>query len=297
MRYSNKYNIDETIAKAITSNVFYDEHDSDISISQLVQPPQKIALEREYDGDIVVDVSDCLWMLLGSAIHYVLEKVDNNRDTLKEQRLHTVVNGWKVSGKFDQLGLDKNHTLTDFKSTSVWSFIFRNKPEWEAQLNLYAELLRRNNYRVDRLAISAILVDMNKSKARNPSLPDLPFVRVPVALWAPSIAADFLEERVALHQAAREGHYLPCTPEERWEQPTKWAVMKPRRKSALRVWDDEDKAKLFAHGNQGSYIQVRPGKSTRCADGYCNAAPFCNQWTAIRPDIDIEGGEDSDNLG
>jgi hypothetical protein len=288
MRYTNKHGIDETIAQAITSNVFYDEHDADVSVSQLTQPPRKVALERAHSDDIEIDVSSGLWSLLGSAVHAVLERADNEQ-VLREGRLYTEINGWKVSGRFDELGLDDNHTLTDFKVTSVWSFVLGDKPEWEAQLNLYAELLRRNGHRVDRLAVSAILRDWSISKSHGSNYPKVPFIRVSVALWAPDIASDFLIERVLLHQTARDGNYIDCTPEERWEQPTRWAVMKRGRKSALRVWDDEDKAKLFAHSNPTSYIQVRPGKSTRCADGYCNAAPFCSQWAGIKL---LEGGEE-----
>ena len=155
MRYTNGHGGDPAVANAITTNAFYDKHAADISISQLVKRPRAAALELLHDDEIVVDVSEELWMLLGSAVHAVIAADDKGASQLKEERLFMEVEGWKISGKPDVLSLDG--VLTDYKVTSVWSFTFIDKPEWETQLNFYAELLRSTGYAVVDLRMLASL--------------------------------------------------------------------------------------------------------------------------------------------
>ena len=73
----------------------------------------------------------------------------------------------------------------------------------------------------------------------------------------------------------------PCTSEERWEKPTKFAVMKEGRKSAVRVLEtQEDAEKLAGELGKNHSVQIRPGESTRCAE-YCSAADYCNYYKTL----------------
>lgn len=77
---TNRFNLPDTIVRAVE----YDNHKvaGDISVTQLISPPQMRMLRREAD-QIVEDVSDKLWALLGTALHAVLE-----RSAVAQQEVH-----------------------------------------------------------------------------------------------------------------------------------------------------------------------------------------------------------------
>jgi hypothetical protein len=68
----------------------------------------------------------------------------------------------------------------------------------------------------------------------------------------------------------------PCAPEERWERPPKFAVMKSGAKRAARLFDRQDDAKLFAEAKgEGHRVEHRKGESVKCSS-YCLCKRFCN---------------------
>ena len=73
----------------------------------------------------------------------------------------------------------------------------------------------------------------------------------------------------------------PCTPEERWSTPTKWAVMKEGRKTAVKVCATEEEAQSFIDDLEKDKdkhtIEVRPGIDKKCED-YCPCASFCSYY-------------------
>ena len=87
---------------------------------------------------------------------------------------------------------------------------------------------------------------------------------------------DCFRERVRLHQAASGGYVPGCSPEERCERPTTYAVMRRGLKSALRVFDNVEQARELAGGESDRHVEVRPGRAIRC-EGYCPVAKFCPQ--------------------
>lgn len=142
-------------------------------------------------------------------------------------------------------------------------------------MNLYAELLRRANHPVKRLELVAIYRDWSKMRAQDSSYPQSQVCVFEVPLWPESEAARFLEERVRLHKEAEEGNFIECTAEERWERPTKYALMRRGRKSALKLYDSYEEAQA-AVVQSDQYVVTRPGSSIRC-DAYCAVSAFCPQ--------------------
>jgi len=68
----------------------------------------------------------------------------------------------------------------------------------------------------------------------------------------------------------------PCTPEERWDSPSKYAVMKNGVKRAVRLFDIQEEAdQLATSKGAGHYVEVRKGESRRCRS-YCLCRQFCN---------------------
>lgn len=271
MNYTNAHNIDPAIVQAVLNDPY--ESGGDISVTGLCKPPQMVALEQLHRDEVTEDVADRLWALLGQTVHVVLDRAAPD-NTLSEERLETEVMDWTVTGRPDLWR--EPAEVVDYKVTSVWSFLLGEKPDWTMQLNLYAALYRRHGFPVTKLTIAAILRDWTKSRIHDQGYPQIPFMSVNVPLWAPDVAEQVLLERVLLHQAARDGRYVPCTDTERWAKPDRYAVMKQGRKSALRVLDTEADASSWMQRNGGEYIDLRPGENTRC-ESYCSVMPWCEQ--------------------
>ena len=280
MKFTNKYNLPQPLYDALIYDDY--EHGGDISVTGLIKPVRQYQLEKRHADEIVVDASDMLWSLLGKIGHRILENVSVPTG-FKEERLYLNINGWKVAAKPD-LWIEP-HNLEDYKYTTVWSWIYGLKPEWEQQLNMYTPFYTiEAGFPVEALKINAIFRDHMKSKQKiDPKYP-APVMVMDVPLWTPEKQWMALDERVSLHQIYEtkpDNDLLQCSPEERWEQPTKWAVMKRKRKKALRVFDNEMDAISYDAMNPDNYVVKRPGTSRRCED-YCFARPFCNQWKEIQ---------------
>jgi hypothetical protein len=240
MKYTNNHNLPEPLCRAIMRDTY--RKAGHISVTALAKPPQMAYLERQHEDEIEVDVSEEIWMLLGTSVHAILERAGMD-NALMEERLRVKCKGWTVAGKPDLYEADG--TLTDFKVTSVYSFLLGDKPDWEAQLNCYALLLRVNGFEVKRLQILAILRDWTKSRAlAQADYPKAQALGKPIPLWPHERTRAYMEERVKLHQDGIRGVFPECTEDERWHKDDKWAVRKKGNKRALRVlpseWDAEN---------------------------------------------------------
>lgn len=273
---TNKMQLPEPIVRAI-SNDSYTKSGADFSCTELLQPPQIARLRNEHAGEIQEDASERIWSLLGSAVHSVIERaaVDNN-DVLSETTLITTLNDKTIKGAFDSLTISKSE-LNDYKVTTVWKLIGGGCPvEWEQQVNIYRWMLHREkNIDVKQAAVIAILRDWSiREAARRPDYPQAQAVRIEVPLWPLEVTETFVSNRLAMHTAAE---VQPCSDADIWAKPSKWAVMKKGRASAVKLFDDQRLAEEFAGSLSGHTVEYRPGQATRC-ESYCPVAEFCQQW-------------------
>jgi len=285
MRLTNRLNLPDSIVSAVANDA-YSKGGADISVTGLLKPPRVAALEREHGSELEEDVSSRIWSLLGQVIHGILERAD--KTGIAEQRLSLDLEGWKVSGQIDRY---ENGLVQDYKVTSVHKLLQGNCEEWTAQLNLYAALLRHHCHSVRELQVIAILRDWSKSEARrNPEYPQAQVVTIPLPLWDPEKALEFMRNRVKLHQEARVS--LPeCSTEERWARPDVYAVMKNGKKRAVKLFASEHEALDFACSGKDLSVVKRPGLSVRCAD-FCSVLPFCEQGQKIIKTPKQEEGEE-----
>uniref|UniRef100_A0A6M3XTS2 Putative PD-(D/E)XK nuclease superfamily protein n=2 Tax=viral metagenome TaxID=1070528 RepID=A0A6M3XTS2_9ZZZZ len=294
MNYTNTHNLPDPLVQALIRDD-YDAGGADISVTALVGPPRIRQLRLWHAGEIVVDVADNLWLLLGTMGHLAIQHAAV-KDGLSEERLYMRRDGCLISGKPD---LWLNNGLTDWKFTSVWAVLLGLKADWEAQLNVYRPLYLEAGFPVDTLNIWAILRDWKRGDyRRDPKrYPPVPFQVVPVPIWSDDKLDKYLSERVAAHQAANnlpDNELPPCTPEERWARSNTWAVMREGRKTAVRVKNSQDEAEAVMKEKNKKpkakkhHVVFRPGASVRCEEGFCEVAPFCNQYQ------EMKGGENAD---
>lgn len=278
MKYTNKQNLPAPLVKAIIDDDYDRGEDADYTITELIDPPRKRFLQKKYDAEIVVDVSDEIFRLLGKAVHNILE-----RGGVPERRFAMTILGKTITGKPDRL--TKEGLIQDWKVTTVYKFKDGEIPfELEAQLNGYAELMRQNGKKITAVEGVPIFRDWSKRKAqreRDAGYPQSQCLMARAPVWDPKDAIAFLEERVRLHEAAKIK--LPdCTSEERWARPDIFAVMKKGRKSSLKNFENREAAEEFIKVKAIPLsIEHRPGESIRCQD-YCSAAAFCEQWKKIQ---------------
>lgn len=286
MIVTNRKNLPQALVAAC-SNDPYDPGTADISITRLLAPPRQVALMKQHAHELTEDVADRIWALRSQGIHAVLERAAGANE-IAEVRWERQCLNWRVSGKLDLVSL-ADGCLTDWKDTSVWSIKdaldpkTEGKKEWEQQVNLLAYFGLHHGYTVKSVQVVAFGRDWRKNEKLRfgEDYPDAEVTVIPLPLWDQPKAQRFLEDRVSLHQQSRlsvEKNYplMECTPEERWEQPTIYAVHKGTNRTAVRLYGTEAEAQRHVRSQPGLAVQVRPGKSPRCAQ-YCSALPWCEQ--------------------
>ena len=154
--------------------------------------------------------------------------------------------------------------------------------DWYKQGMTYAWLLTQNGLDVRRCRFIALLKDHSMTKAET----DSGYPQSPVFVYEFEVTHEELEQagaritaKVKDIEAAEllgDDDIAPCTPEERWADGDKWAVMKNGRKTAVRVFDTEIDAENCA-GELGNshYVEHRPAVSRKCGK-YCLCKDFCS---------------------
>lgn len=264
---TNKHGLPEAFVEAIRRDPY--RGGGDISVTKLLDAPQRRLLWAKHHKEIEEDASDRVWSLLGQGVHSILERGETD-ETMTEKRIYAEVEGWVLSGQFDRLHMP-SATLSDYKVTTTYKS--DGSDGWIQQLNILRWLCAQNGLDVERLEIVAIFRDWRKADAdRDETYPQAPVKIIPVPVWTLEEAEDYIRERIRLHQAVSKGQHLPCSEEERWYSGTKYAIQKPNAKRALKVLEEEP-----AEIPDGYVVVKRPGVYRRCAS-YCDVAPFCVQW-------------------
>jgi hypothetical protein len=274
MKFTNKSGLSPHIANVLRAAYEADSYDGPkgdhvITVTQLCSPAQKLNLERLHASELEMDVIDTVPALLGQALHHILERAGPAAPThVPERRLATVHDGWTISGKSDLYETD-DKTIYDYKNSSVWTYVF-GKVEWIQQLNIYRWISERNGHPVKGLGVVLFCGDWRRGEAKRSADYPARVVNIPIPMWTMDETQFFIDKRLRLHRDALAGKDVPCSDEERWAKPTKWAVMKPGRKTALSVHDSPPPVP------PGTTVEMRPGESVRCSS-YCQARPWCLQ--------------------
>lgn len=295
MKITNRFGVPETLVRFLERDT-YSRGASRISASQLIDSPRVGLLRARHDSTIEVDVTDQLWLLIGKALHHVIEHGAPQQGVTTEQRLFGKVDGWTISGQMDlqEIGMTPQVQgekitptvkIVDWKFTGVWS-VMNGKMEWERQLNVYAWLAELNGKTPVELEVCAFLRDWNRHNTDREGYPQAAMARVPIKLWSWKERDEYVKNRVRLHQEAAIGDEMgdeppPCSDEERWIRESKWIVKKPGVEKVSRVFDTRREAEEWVSTkNYPLVIEERQSEPTRCKDNWCQVARHCSQWMA-----------------
>lgn len=258
------------------------------SVTTLADSPRYKLLQKRHDKEITVDVSEAIFQLLGSAVHYILE-MSAEPNVITEQRITVPILGKEISMKADRIEpIPDTHPLQywgkDYKITKVWAWKHGAKETQIAQANFYRYgYTKAMNLNITKWSLEMLLRDWSKLEAEvkhTDGYPGSEVEPIAVPLWSLDYCYETLCNRVKLYKQCEELHdddLPPCSEIERWARPEKWAVKKQDGVKALRVYSTETQAKDDASKRgYACNIEHRPCQNVRC-DSYCNARPFCNQ--------------------
>jgi hypothetical protein len=281
MKITNKLNLPEGFVKAVST----EKHNAPgcLSATTLIQGVKQIILMDRHWDSLEEDVSDRIWAIFGSAVHLILQS--EGKYNFTEQTMSYKAGDITVTGQIDSYNM-KDGLIDDYKTASVVKIKFGDYTDWYLQGMIYAWLLTKNKFTVNKCRFIALLKDHSKTDAlRERDYPDDPvyvyeFPVTPQALFKIGI---FIKNKVAEYKrciSLPDNEIPPCTPEERWERPPKYAVMKNGLKRAVRLFDRREDADLLAETKgESHYVEYRCGESVRCRS-YCLCKKFCNFYHA-----------------
>jgi hypothetical protein len=284
MTITNKLNLPAGLVKAVST----ERHNAALCLSAttLLQGMKQIILTERHWDELEDDVSDRIWAIWGTAVHSLLEQEGETDFT--EQEMSYKVGDITVTGRIDNYDM-QNGVICDYKTASVWKVKLGDFGDWYRQGMIYAWLLSKNGFTVNTCRFIALLKDHSKTEAaREYQYPKNPvyvyeFPVTPKGLFE---IGGFIRSKVNEYEKYREAaddDIPPCLSEERWDKPTKYAVMKQGRKTAVRLHDAEEAAEEMARElGSGHYVEKRPGESTKC-QSFCTCCRFCHYYRSSVP--------------
>ncbi len=290
MKIKNKLNLPQPLVDAVTRE--YTPTPNRYSVTTLLKGTKEIILSRRYGGEIEKDVSEMIWLILGNAVHGILENANEAEDELKETFIEYTFKdlGMTISGKQD-LYSESSKTITDYKTASVNKVLFNDWDDYRKQTLMYCYIFRKLGFDAENGQIVAILKDWATTKAKREH--DYPKLPIHIEKWHFTEQEfedieNFIKDKL-MDIKAKENlpdNLIPeCTPEERWHKDDTYAVMKKGNKRAVRVFNNIDDAKAFideklnADQKEGLKLSIekRNGEDVKCCN-YCDYCKYCSYY-------------------
>ena len=320
--YTNKNNIELPLAVFLMYDKYqYDERPNALSATGLLKPLRQLILMKQNPTEAkTIDISDLVASRMGNAIHKGCEDAWNDKETIEkaltlfgmsnegigelkinptrvdnnetaayvEQRAEKELPDFTdifgkpfiITGQYD---LVLNGKLHDFKSTSVWAYIFEsNVANYIKQGSIY-RWLSPDKITCNYIHIHYIFTDWSQAKAREKpkDYPQFKAISTAYPLWDFDETENWVKNKVKsyLDLIDTPQEDLPeCTDEELWATQTTYKYYKdPTKQSrATRNFDtmDEALARKFADGDVGIIKEV-PGDVKACR--YCPVIGICTQ--------------------
>ena len=279
MKVTNELNLPQALVDAVT----LEKHNADgeLSATTLIKGVKEILLTDRHWDEITVDVKDSIWALWGTTTHKLLEK--EYEGTFTEEKFEEMVGKYKVTGRVDCYDM-ANETLYDYKTTSAWKVVFKNFTDWYMQGMIYSWLLSLKGLKVKKCKFVALLRDWSETESlRKEDYPSSPVYTYEFDVTDADLkdVETFVRNKVSnveKYLETADDDIPECDSEERWAEPTKWAVMKEGRKTAVKVFEIESEANEYAKEcGDKHYVETRPGKDKKC-ERYCPARDFCKYY-------------------
>lgn len=318
MNYTNTTNIALPLAVFLASDD-YDYHPNTISATSLMKSTRQYVLsKRVKPSEAFIDISSLVASSLGTAIHASIEKawlspnlpslltrlghpksvtqnivINPTEEQLNENplaipvymeiRTFKKIAGHTVSGMFDFVGDGK---VNDFKSTSVYTWIYQSKVEdYTTQMSIY-RLLNPEIITKDTAVVHYIFTDWSRVSAqRTKGYPPSRILTQEIPLWSTDKTEKYIKGKlhaIDKYIDAPESEIPLCTSKELWRKEDSWKYYanpaKMGRATKNFTSSAEASKKFVADGSKGVIVHV-PGKVMAC--NYCPAFSVCKQKDAL----------------
>ena len=302
MIITNKTGLPDMLQRAVSKEYTY--RDKRYSITSLLEPSRIIALKRRYNNQIKQDITDCIFMLLGTKTHFELENIELKENEFVEDHLeYTFENGYTLSGIIDHYD---DEYLDDYKTCKAFALIYKSDYEkWKKQLQMGAYLAYKKDGKWRKKGrIIALIKDWNRLESQTKSgYPKFACQVVKFNLGTPEqvekMILKLFDNVIKLEQMTDDELPL-CTADERYNKGTTWAVKKKKNKRASKVHCSEEEAKKHLENLEKDYpgqyeIEKREGENTRC-EFYCSVNRFCDFWRKHYGENYMKGEEECINV-
>ena len=313
-KYTNKNNVSLALAVFLMYDDYeYNERSNSISATGLIKPLRQLVLSKQNPALLkTVDIADLVSTRMGSAIHKGCEDawtdLDNVSNALRvlgasedaisrikinpettntgetpvyvEQRVEKEIDDFVISGKYD---LILDGTLNDYKSTSVWSYIYdSNADNYIKQGSIY-KWLSPDKITDSYMNINYIFTDWSavKAKADAKSYPQQRVLTKKYPLWSREETQNWIQNKLAqykLHSNTPQEGLLECTDEELWATEETFKYYKNPNKLDRSTKNfktmNEALVRKSADGDVG-IIKTVPGEVKACR--YCPVVGVCTQ--------------------
>lgn len=270
MKITNNYNLPKALVDAVTK---HEHRKGNFSVTQLLKGSTEIALEMMYADKLEMDVADCFNMILGTAVHRVLEEQEQDFILNEHYMEQPIFAGFTVSGTADVIDTI-NREISDYKTCSAWKILFKDFDDWREQLKAYLYLWYMETKELYHDAsIVAVIKDFSQTDAQiKDGYPQKPIVKIPFKFTDAEIfgVAERWEEKIVeVLQKLASQDWGECSETERWTRPATYAMMKEGRKTAVKLFAIESECREAVEASgKGYFMEYRKGEDTKC-DKYC----------------------------
>ena len=311
LEYTNKHNVSLALAVFLMYDKYdYDSRLNSVSATGMIRPLRQLVLSQQNKKLMkTVDISDLVASRMGSAIHDGCEEAwtstENVAKALKvlggsaenvkinpsvveegdipvyvEQRAEREIDGMIITGKYD---LVMDGTLNDYKSTSVWTYIYdSNSWNYTVQGSIY-KWLNPDKITSDYININYIFTDWSAAKARQDpkGYPQLRVLTKKYPLWGNQETEHWIQNKLAALTNlinASQADLPKCTDKELWASETvhKYYKNPANTTRATKNFTDINSAmsRKTNDGDVGIVVTV-PGEVKACR--YCPVVEICTQ--------------------
>jgi hypothetical protein len=314
--YENKDNISLSLAVWLAHmNKRYDfkKGPNRISVTTLIKPLKQLILaDRVPIEDTTIDLSNLIASSVGSAIHDSAENawksphrtmidlgysndivrkvvINPNKNELTsdmipiylEGRAEKEIEGWTVSGKYDLIG---QGILEDYKTTSVYTFIFQSKfKDFQLQGSIY-RWLNLDKVTEDYMYINYVFTDWSKRDSiiqAKRGYPQSRLLQQQIPLLSIDITEKYIINKIKAlkkYHSLSESEIPECTKEELWQKDSVFKYYKNPNKTARAsksslIYDEVYSA--FLKDGEVGLIKEIPAKVKACE--HCAGSPVCKQ--------------------
>ena len=316
--YTNNNNISLPLAVFLMYDDYnYDERSNAISATGLIRPIRQLVLAQQNPTEAkTVEISELVASRMGNAIHKGCEVAWTDLPTVKkavkalganddaadsirinppylkegetavyvEQRIEKTIDDFIISGQYD-LVLDG--VLNDFKSTSVWTYIFDSSADSYIKQGSIYKWLSPDKITSDYININYIFTDWSAAKAREKKdYPQFKAITKKYDLWSIEETENWIRNKLdayKLHLNTSQEGLPECTDEELWatEETFKYYKNPNKLDRSTKNFKTMDEA-LIRKSEDGDVgiIKTIPGTVKHCP--YCPVVSICTQAEAMR---------------